>query len=61
MKNLEMKNNIGGIVKISSNCDSNNGSILKGISQLNLYSFALDKPPRHKKNKKNVELYFIAK
>ena len=40
--------NIKGIDKNHLESDCVNGSILNGVSQPILYSFALDKPPCHK-------------
>ena len=43
-------NKITGIDKVRLKCDCVNGSILDGVWQPILYSFALDKPPGHKLN-----------
>ena len=40
--------NITGIDKIHLRCDCINGSIVNGIREPNLYSFALSSPPGHK-------------
>ena len=40
--------NITGIDKIHLKCDCIQGSIINGIREPNLYSFALDQPPSHK-------------
>ena len=41
-------NNITGIDKIHLNCDCINGSIVNGVREHILYSFALSSPPGHK-------------
>ena len=41
-------NNITEVDKTHSKCVCANGSIVNGIREPILYSFALDKPPRHK-------------
>ena len=40
--------NITGIDKVHLNCDCIDGSIVNGVREPILYSFALDKPPGHK-------------
>ena len=40
--------NISGIDKIHLKCDCINGSIVNGVREPNLYSFALYSPPGHK-------------
>ena len=40
--------NITGIDKVHSKCDCINGSIVNGIREPILYSFALSSPPGHK-------------
>ena len=37
-----------GIDKVHLKCECNKGSIVNGIREPILYSFALDKPPGHK-------------
>ena len=44
-------NNFTGIEKILLRCDCIQGSILNGIREAILYSFALSSPPGHKINK----------
>ena len=44
----EKSNNITGIHKFHLKCDSVNGSILYGVPEHILFSFASDKPPGHK-------------
>ena len=39
---------VTGIDEVHLKCDCNNGSILNGVQQPILYSFALLKPPGHK-------------
>ena len=39
--------NITGIDKVHLKCDSIHGSILNGVREPILYSYALDKPPGH--------------
>ena len=41
-------NNITSIDKVHLKCDSIEGSIVNGVREPILYSFALDKPPFHK-------------
>ena len=43
--------NITGTDKIHSKCDCNNGSIVNGVREPILYSFASSSPPAHKINK----------
>ena len=40
--------NITGVDKVLLKCDCINGSIINGIRQPSLYSFALSSPPGHK-------------
>ena len=40
--------NITGIDKVHLNCDCIDGSIVDGVREPILYSFALDQPPGHK-------------
>ena len=51
--------NITGIDKIHLNCDCIQGSIVNGIREPILYSFALSSPPGHKKYIKNQESNFL--
>ena len=44
--------NSTGTVKIHSKCDCFKGSIAKGVREPILFSFALDKPPGHKKTER---------
>ena len=50
-------NNIG-IYKFHSNCDSFDGSIVNGVREPILYSFAISSPPSHKKFKENTNRPF---
>ena len=50
--------NITGIDKIHLKCDCIQGSIVNGIRETILYSFALSSPPGHKKYIKNLESNF---
>ena len=50
--------NITGIDKVHLKCDCINGSIVNGVREPILYSFALTSPPGHKINKEpGVELF----
>ena len=40
--------NISGIDKVHLKCDCIQGSIINGVREPNLYSFALSSPPGHK-------------
>ena len=44
----ERPNNITGIDKVHLKCDCIDGSIVNGVREPILYSFALDQPPGHK-------------
>ena len=50
--------NITGVDKVHLKCDCIDGSIVNGIREPILYSFALDQPPGHKKYKEPKKNFF---